>query len=90
MVVNPRSSALVALLLLGFAGSGAVAAAGDAERLASVYADSVRSLNEAHAAKPGKETETELGKRLPKEAARALDELLKAKDSLTGKYLRAR
>ncbi len=45
-------------------------------KLAKVYVDAVHDLNEKHARDPGKESEDELAKKLPKPALAALQELL--------------
>lgn len=52
----------------------------DAAALAKDYANAVRELNDAHAAKPVAKSEEELAKKLPASASKALTELVKAKE----------
>ena len=50
-------------------------------KLAQSFAEAVKKVNEEHSEKPGKAKEDDLAARLPKEARKALDALLDAKDS---------
>jgi hypothetical protein len=59
--------------------TAAVAAAQSPDKLARAYADAIRELNEKHAKSPGNTQESELAKKLPAGARKALDELLAAK-----------
>jgi hypothetical protein len=69
-----RVPLLLAALALGSAGDPSM------DR-ANAFADAVRKVNEAHAAKPGKAREDELAARLPGEARQALEALLAGKDA---------
>lgn len=51
-------------------------AAPDPAALSKSFVDAVRQLNEEHLRRPGKTTEVDLGKRLPRPAAAALEKLL--------------
>lgn len=53
----------------------------DAARLAREYAEAVRAVNEAHAAKPVAKDEGELAAKLPASAAKVVAELVRAPDS---------
>jgi hypothetical protein len=68
-----RVPLLLAALLLAPAGSSPM-------DLAKALQEAVRKVNEEHAEKPGKAKEDDLAARLPKDARKALDALLAAKD----------
>jgi hypothetical protein len=59
------------------------------EALAKRWADAIRKVNEEHAAKPGKTKESELAKRLPKDASAALDKLLAHPDATSESLVEA-
>ncbi len=72
----------VALLLALLAAAPSTAAAEKPPSpLARPFVQAIRKINDDHARKPGKETEADLARKLPAEAKKTLENLLKAKDS---------
>jgi hypothetical protein len=75
-VLVRRAPLLAVLVLVGFV-TPARGAADRPEQLAKAFTDAVRRVNEEHARKPAKTQEADLGRRLPKAAREALEQLLK-------------
>ncbi|MEM1450636.1 MAG: hypothetical protein AAF726_18675 [Planctomycetota bacterium] len=67
---------LTALLLTTVAVIASAGPVDRAEGLADKYVDAIERINTNHARKPGKTTEADLAKTVPKKALRALDDLL--------------
>ena len=71
LVVSPGTEAMS-----GSSGPRPGGFASEAASLARIYMDAIEQLNAAHARKPGKNREKDLGKKLPKKARSALIRLL--------------
>jgi hypothetical protein len=69
------------VVTLFFAGAAGAAERASFDAVAKTYVDGVKKVNAEHLAKPGKDREPDLGKKLPAPARFAFNNLLKAKDA---------